>query len=82
MKIEVPTEEEIQERKRSDRRNFIGGIIFGIIFFGLAGGRVFLYGIENVALYTWFALVFGVISFGFLAKWFGTEFWQRIFGNN
>jgi len=44
------------------------------------GTRVFWYGLETVELYTWIALGFGVISFGFLARWFGREFWQRLFG--
>lgn len=82
MKIKVPSEEDIQKKKRLDRLNFIGGIIVGIIFFGIIGSKVFLYGFENVATYTWVALSIGVLSFGFLAKWFGSEFWQRLFGNN
>jgi len=80
MNIRVPTEEESQKQKRIDRRNFIAGLITGLIFFSLVGTRVFWYGFETVELYTWLALGFGVISFGFLARWFGREFWQRLFG--
>lgn len=82
MNIQVPTEEENQKQRKVDRRNFIGGIIAGIVLFGLIGSRIFWHGFENVTIYTWLALGFGVISFGFLAKWFGSEFWQRLFGNN
>jgi predicted tellurium resistance membrane protein TerC len=53
----------------------------GLVFFGLVGSRMFWYGFEKVELYTWIALGFGVVSFGFLAKWFGREFWQRLFGS-
>lgn len=82
MKIRVPTPEESEKKKRNNIRNFIAGLITGIIVFGLLGLRVFWWGIENVKLYTWIALGFGAISFGFLAMWFGNEFWQRLFGNN
>jgi len=78
--IKIPTEEEAQNQKRTDRRNFIAGLVTGFLFFTLVGSRVFWYGLETVEPYTWIALGFGVVSFGFLARWFGREFWQRLFG--
>jgi uncharacterized membrane protein YccC len=82
MKIEVPTPENSKKEKRKKIRNFIAGLILGIIVFGLIGSRVFWWGIDNVQIYTWIALGFGALSFGFLAMWFGNEFWQRLLGNN
>ncbi len=78
--IKIPAEEEFKNQKRVDRRNFIAGLVKGLIFFTLVGTRVFWYGLETVELYTWIALGFGVISFSFLARLFGREFWQRLFG--
>jgi hypothetical protein len=81
LNIKVPTEEENRKQRKADRRNFIGGLFTGFIVFGLIGSRIFWYGFDEVAMYTWLALGFGVISFGFLAKWFGLEFWQTLFRN-
>lgn len=80
MKIKVPTSEEHREERHRKRRNFIGGFIVGIIFFGLASLRLFWLGIEEVEVYTWIALGFGVLSFGFLGMLFGSNFWKSIFG--
>lgn len=82
MKVIVPTPEESEKEKRIKNRNFLFGLIAGIIFFGFMGSRVFWWGIDNVTIYTWFALGIGALSFGLLAMWFGSAFWQRLFGNN
>lgn len=61
----------------------MGGLITGLIVFGLIGMRVvFRYGFDKVETYTWIALGFGILSFGLLARWFGAEFWSRISGWN
>lgn len=80
MKIKVPTPEESEKAKDAKVRHFFAGIIAGIIIFGLLGFKVFLWGLDNVTVYTWVALAFGVLSFGFLSMRFGHEFWQRLFG--
>lgn len=79
MEIKVPTPEECQKEKRRKIRHFIAGIITGIIVFGLISNRVIWWGADNVQIYTWIALCFGVLSFGFLAMWFGTDFWRQLF---
>jgi predicted tellurium resistance membrane protein TerC len=76
MHIQFPTEEENRKQRKIDRQNFIGGIIVGCLIFGLIGIRLMLQGYASI--YTWIALGFGALSFGFLAKWFGAEFWQRL----
>jgi len=80
VKIDIPSEEEILRERTSKRRHFIGGIIFGFLFFALIGTQIFRYGFDEVNTITWIALGFGVFSFGVLARWFGAEFWSRITG--
>lgn len=82
MKIQVPTEEESEQKRKTDRRNFTGGLVVGLLFFGFFLLRAFLFEMDQVKIYTWAALGFGVLSFGYLAKWFGAEFWQRLFGGH
>jgi hypothetical protein len=82
MKILVPSEE---EQKRAQKKKHIHGIyefLFGVIFFGLAGTRIFRYGFDEVESYTWITLGLGVISFTCLAWKFGNEFWQSLFRNS
>ncbi len=81
MKIEVPDEEQYQRDKKRKRIHGAIGILFGLIFFGFAGLRIFIYGLDEVAIYTWIALGFGITSFGFLAYKFGDEFWTTLFNN-
>jgi len=80
VKIDIPSKEEILREQKSKRHHFIGGIIFGLLFFALAGTQIFRYGFDEVNTITWIALAFGVLSFGLLARWFGPEFWSRITG--
>lgn len=80
MKIDIPSEEETVRERKAKRRHFVGGILFGFIFFALVGLKIFQYGFEEVNPITWIALGFGVLSFGVLARWFGAEFWSRITG--
>tara|TARA_R110002049_G_scaffold109501_2_gene258324 strand:+ start:20 stop:262 length:243 start_codon:yes stop_codon:yes gene_type:complete len=79
MKIKVPTEEEHKRDQRRKRIHGIFGLLFGLIFFGLAGARIFRYGFDEVEIYTWIALGFGVVSFGWLAYKFGENFWTILF---
>jgi len=81
MKINVPDEEEYQQDQKKRRIQAILGGLFGVFFFSLVGFRIFWYGFDEVAIYTWLALGFGVISFGFLAYKFGDEFWSALFRN-
>lgn len=76
MKIEVPTEEEENRKRKIKRRHFFLGILWGLFLFFLVGYKVFVYGFENVEWYSWLALGFGVLSFGILASKFGGEFWK------
>lgn len=82
MKIQVPAEEESSKQKRNKLLNFLGGLVIGFIVFGFIGIRIFKNGFEKVETYTWIALGFGVISFGFLARWFGSEFWSILSRRN
>lgn len=79
MKINVPTDEEHIRNQKGKRIHGIFGFLFGLIFFGLAGTRIFRYGFDQVETYTWAALGFGIISFGWLAYKFGTDFWSTLF---
>jgi len=76
MNIKIPNQKEAEAERKSRRRNLIGGLIFGFIFFALAGIRVFFYGFETVKPATWVALSLGVLLFGLLAMKFRTEFWR------
>lgn len=79
MKIEIPSSEESRKEKRRRFLNFLGGLIFGLIFFGIGTLR-FRGGYYEIEFYTWIALGFGVLSFGFLGMVFGSDFWKSIFG--
>lgn len=81
MKINVPTEEEHKRDRTRRRIHGIFGLLFGLIFFGLAGIRIFRYGFYEVESYTWIALGFGILSFGWLAYKFGETFWNTLFKN-
>jgi len=78
MQIKVPTPEENQKEKRRKLFLFIAGMITGIIVFGLISIRLAWWGADNVQIYTWLALGFGALSFGFLGMWFGGEFWRQL----
>lgn len=82
MKINIPTEEEYQESRKRKRIQAVFGFIFGVIFFAIAGTRIFRYGLDAVEIYTWIALGFGVLSFTILAWKFGDTFWQTLIGRN
>ncbi|MEP1152383.1 MAG: hypothetical protein ABJH08_11700 [Balneola sp.] len=75
MNIKVPTPEEYKSEQKKKKKNLGCGLLAGFLLFFLSGIRVFTYGFENVETYTWIALSFGVISFGFLAYKFGDSFW-------
>ena len=75
MKIQVPTPEDYNAERKKQKRNLGCGLIVGFIVFFFLGIRVFTYGFENVEIYTWVAIVFGILSFGFLAYKFGDSFW-------
>jgi len=57
------------------------GLLFGLIFFGIVGTKIFRYGFNEVEIYTWIALVFGIVSFTWMAWKFGDEFWSTLFKN-
>lgn len=75
MNIQVPTPEEHKADQKEKRKNFGCGLLTGFVFFFLSAIKVFYYGFEKVEIYTWIALNFGVISFGYLAYRFGDSFW-------
>tara|TARA_R110002124_G_scaffold208776_3_gene375101 strand:+ start:8930 stop:9172 length:243 start_codon:yes stop_codon:yes gene_type:complete len=75
MNIQVPTPEEYKANQKKKRRNLGCGLLAGLVFFFISGIRIFSYGFENVEVYTWIALAFGVLSFGYLAYKFGDSFW-------
>ncbi len=81
MKLNVPTEEEHKRDARRKRIHGIFGLLFGLIFFGLVGTKIFRYGFNEVEIYTWIALSFGIVSFGWLAYKFGETFWNTLFRN-
>lgn len=81
MKINIPTEEEHKWNQKKKRIHGIFGLLFGAIFFGLAGTRIFRYGFDEVETYTWIALGLGIISFGWMAYKFGETFWNTLFRN-
>lgn len=81
MKIKVPTEEEHKRTQKKKRIHGIFGFLFGVIFFSLVGTRIFRYGFDQVETYTWIALGLGVISFGWMAYRFGSDFWNTLFRN-
>jgi hypothetical protein len=76
MKVNVPTEEEYKRDQKRNRIHGIFGLLFGLLFFGLAGTRIFRYGFDEVEIYTWIALGLGIVSFGWLAYTFGETFWK------
>lgn len=75
MQIQVPTPDEHQKEQRFKRKNLLLGLLAGVFFFSSSGSRVFRYGFGEVETYTWIALGFGVLAFGFLAYKFGDSFW-------
>ncbi|MDX1640551.1 MAG: hypothetical protein R3220_02555 [Balneolaceae bacterium] len=79
MNINVPSAEEVAKEKRKKRRSFLIGLIIGFIFFGLVSLRVFWLGSGEVEIYTWIALGFGVLSFGFFGRLLGSDFWKYLF---
>lgn len=76
MKIHIPTEEEHKQQKKKKRIQAVLGFLAGLLLFSFIGLDIFIYGFAEVKIYTWIALVFGVISFSFLAYAFGTDFWN------
>lgn len=76
MNIQVPTPEEHKANQKEKRRNLGCGLSAGFVFFFLSSIRIFTYGFNKVEVYTWVALGFGVISFGYLAYRFGNSFWS------
>ena len=78
MNVEIPSEEEFLKERRYKRRQFVYGILVGFIVFGLIGTKVFIYGFDQVAWYTWLVLGFGVLSFGIMAYKFGSSFWALL----
>ncbi len=81
MNIQVPSEEDFKRDQKKRRVQGIFGFVFGVLFFGFVGIKIFVYGFDQVTLYTWIALGFGVLSFSFLAYKFGSEFWSALFKN-
>ena len=79
MKIKIPSEEEHKKNQKRKRISGLSGLLFGFTFFGLAGIRIFRYGFDEVETYTWVALGFGVLSFGWLAFNYGEAFWNTLF---
>lgn len=75
MKIQVSTPEEHKADQKEKRSNLGCGLLTGFAFFFSSAIRVLYYGFDKVEVYTWIALSFGVISFGFLAYKFGDSFW-------
>lgn len=76
MNIKVPTPEEHKASQKEKQKNLGCGLLAGFVFFFLSGTRVFYYGFNKLEIYTWVALGFGVISFGYLAYRFGDSFWS------
>ncbi|HET8864107.1 MAG TPA: hypothetical protein VFM80_00330 [Gracilimonas sp.] len=81
MKINIPTEEEHKRNQKRKRFHGIFGLLFGLIFFGLAGIRIFRYGFDEVGISTWVAIGIGIVSFGWLAYNFGETFWNTFIRN-
>lgn len=78
MKIDIPSTEVSHREKRMKFLKFLVGVCFGNVIFGLASSRFLFSSIYQVEIYTWAALGTGVLTFGFLAMSFGSDYWKTI----